>query len=241
MRLQMSLLSVLGLLIANIASASTFDAVADFGSSNPSGAWSYGTGVIGTSFTPLTVFTSSNCFGASGFSCWQTTTPIDGVPVVGHNGSGATVDFSTVVFPTGALLVHPGPSTDTIVTWTAPAAGTYNISGFFELLDVAPTGVVTAIYDNSTQAFTATLTNPPAAFPSTVGGRQSFSLVETVTSGTTISFGVNNDGNFFDDSTGFDAAISSVNSSAAPEPTSLVLVLAAGLTGLGAMRLRRLI
>ena len=105
------------------------------------------------------------------------------------------------------------------------------------MLDVAPTGVVGMVYDSSSQIFTATLTGPPAAHPNTVGGRASFSLVETLTAGTTISFGVNNDGNFLNDSSGFDATVTSA-STATPEPASF-LPLVVGFTGLYALRLRR--
>jgi len=69
---------------------------------------------------------------------------------VGLNTSHSTIDSSTALFPTNALVMHPGPSLDSIVEWTAPANGTYSISGFFELLDDDPTGVIVYVYDNST-------------------------------------------------------------------------------------------
>ena len=122
--------------------------------------------------------------------------------------------------------------------WTAPTAGTYDIAGFFELLDIAPTGVVTSIYDGANQLFTATLTGPGAAQPSTPGERQSFSLIETVTAGTIIAFGVNNDNNFLNDSTGFEATITPAGSpTSTPEPASLFL-LSAGVVGLWCSRNR---
>jgi hypothetical protein len=90
--------------------------------------------VTGTSFTPLTAF-SSPCnylVPVPGFSCWQAAVTVDAVPAVGKNISGHTLNFgvgSTIVLPTNALLVHPGESSDTIVRWTAPTAGTYSILG----------------------------------------------------------------------------------------------------------------
>src|SRR5579875_2903960 len=116
------------------ANASTFDAVSGFSSSNPSGPWAYGTGVTGTSFTAMTVFTGGDGFGLTGLSTWQTPIIVNNVPAIASNISGNPIAASTVVFPTTALDVHPGPSTDSIVTFTAPTTGTYDITGFFELL-----------------------------------------------------------------------------------------------------------
>ena len=97
-------------LIAGAAQATTYNAAAYFSSVSSTGAWSYGTGVTGTSFTPYTNFTA-DCLG-TGPACWQTATPVDLVPAVIANLSGATINFSTGVFPTGVLLVHPGAGTE---------------------------------------------------------------------------------------------------------------------------------
>ena len=218
------LAAVLALSAATISSAATFDAVTGFSSSNPSGTWSYGMGVTGTSFTPDNIFTASACDGVSGLSCWQPTNTAIGTPIVASNNTAGTLNFLTVVLPNNVLLVHPGPSVDSIVQWTAPSSGTYSVSGFFELLDVAPTGVIASIFAGGTQLYTGTLTNPAAKFPNTVGKSEAFSLTETLTAGTVLSFGVNNDGDFYDDSTGFDATITQVASPAnTPEPMSLSL------------------
>src|ERR1700722_9124564 len=119
--------------IAGAAQATTYDAAADFSSSSSTGVWSYGTGVTGTSFTPYTNF-KLGCLGP-GSACWQTATAVNRVPAVRANLSGATITFSTVVFPTDVLLVHPGPDTDSIVRFTVPISGPYDVSGFYELLD----------------------------------------------------------------------------------------------------------
>jgi len=81
------------------------------------------------------------------------------------------------------------------------------INGFFELLDTAPTGVVVEVFVNSNNIYGVILTQPGSTFPNTPGGRATFSLVQTISAGTVVSFGVNNDGNFLSDGTGFDATI----------------------------------
>jgi len=218
-----------------ISNAIIWNDVTDFSSSNPSGAWRYGQGTTGSTFTPYTVF-SAACNGQPGVACWQPPVISFGVPLVGKNTTGSTLNFGTVVLPTDVLWVHPA-ALDSIVQWTAPAAGVYNISGFFELLDITPTGVFVNLYDNSTPVFANVLLLAPGAnqTTSTPGQKFSFSNTLSLAAGDVLSFGVNNDGggNFFFDSTGLAATITSV-----PEPTSLSLI-AIGLAGFWSLRKRR--
>lgn len=217
---------LLSALSQSSASAATYDAVAGFSSSNPSGSWTYGAGTLGTSnFTAFDHYTS-NCTTA-GFACWQPPVTSLNVPLVGLNQTSSTINSGTVVIPTGVLDIHPGQSTDVIVQWTAPAAGTYDIEGFFELLDVSPSGVIGSVYNGSNLLYTGTLTGPGAVHPGTIGGKETFSLNATLSAGDVISFGVNNDGNYLFDSTGFDATITP--RIATPEPGSIGLVAAAAL------------
>jgi hypothetical protein len=218
------------------ASAATYDAVGDFSiASNPNGVWAYGTGVAGTSFTAMTV-NGTSLLGSNSFDYWQGDNPVDFVPLVGKNVGADPFIFSTVLVPTGVLEVHPGQGTDTIVQFIAPTAGKYTLSTNFELLDDSPTGVIAEVYDNGTQLFSDTLTGPGAnESTETPGQSTAFSDTLSLKAGDTLSFAVNNDGNFLDDSTGLTATISS----AVPEPASWALMLV-GFGGLGvAMRARR--
>ena len=218
------------------ANAATYDAVGDFSiASNPNGVWAYGTGLAGSTFTALPV-SGTSLLGSNSFDYWQVTDPVDLVPLVGKNVGSDPIIFSTVLVPTGVLEVHPGPSTDTIVQFTAPTAGSYTLSTSFELLDISPSGVTAEVYNNGTQLFSDTLTSPGAnQGTDTPGQSVSFSDTLHLNAGDTLSFAVNNDGNFLFDSTGLTATISS----AVPEPASWAMMLA-GFGGLGAaMRMRR--
>lgn len=201
---------------AGAAHAGSVNAVTAFSSVNPHGVWSYGYGTTGTSFTLYTDYVANNG-GQTNVNVWT----LDGyVPVVGRNQSGVTVigTAGTNLFPTNVLLMHPGESTDSIVQWTAPKAGTYKFSGLYEILDEDPTGIAALIFDNATDitstAFnggTGVLTGPPANLATKrPGGSEAFSFTLTVKKREVVSFGLNNDGNYLFDTTGLKLLVQSV-------------------------------
>ena len=183
--------------------------------------------MTGTSFTPYTNFNPATK-GRLGMLAEATRSLYPAV-VASTDLSGSTINFSTVVLPTDVLLVHPGPDTDSIVRFTVPVTGVYDISGFYELLDTSPTGVNAIIAANGTVVASFLLTGPGATHPGTPGESQSFGETNVfLPAGTVIDYGVNNDGNFLDDSTGLGLTFTTV-----PEPGAWAMLLI-GFVGLGA-------
>ena len=230
-----SLMAIGVIASSTTAHAKTCDAVTEFSSSSSTGVFSYGTGVTGTSFMPLTNY-SAPCQGmVSGLRYWQTATPVSLVPLVSKNLTGATLNFYTVVLPTEVLLVHPGPSTDSIVRFTAPTTGKYNVSGFYQLLDTAPTGVNVIIAFDNTVVFDTALTGPAAISAGTPGGSVPLGAKGIFLHASDfLDYGVNNAGNFYNDSTGLALTFATV-----PEPATWAMMLTGfGLLG-GAMRFAR--
>ena len=205
------------IVISTVAcTAQTWDARENFAPLNPNGVWSYGSGVTGASFTPYATYMpdcGSPWGGVQGFVCWSSELYYND-PLAGANKSGQWLYCCYgVVLPPDALIVHPAPDwspADSIVRWTAPAGGTYSVYGYFEILDaVSPTGIVGLVYRNDTPLFRGELLGPPAQPPNRVGGREDFVFPQLVlNAGDVISFGVNADGTFYYDSTGFNVVIS---------------------------------
>lgn len=204
------LIMLLGI-VTTTCVAQTWDATKDFGPINPNGAWSYGDGITGTSFTlyPFYNLDCADIWGVSGVVCW-TAEIFDHTPLVSFNTTGNWINFSSVVDPPDVLIIHPGPNEgqDSIVRWTAVVAGIYNISGFFEILDTEPSGVNGLVFHNGTLIYSRKLVGPPAQHPDQVGGREDFYIFTIfLNAGDVMSFGVNRDGDFRSDSTGFNATI----------------------------------
>jgi len=198
----------------SLGAAQTWDARRDFAAQNPNGAWSYGSGVTGTSFTLYTTYITG-CdpyWGTQGLVCWTGNLYYND-PLVESNTAGHWLYCCNgVIVPPTALVVHPAPDwepADSIVQWTAPATAMYRISGYFEILDaVNPTGIVGLVFRNGTPLFRGELLGPPAQNPDQPGGRVNFYFPQVaLNAGDVISFGVNSDGTFYYDSTGFNATI----------------------------------
>ena len=220
-------IAVIAASIATVpASAVTYDAFASFnGTTNPSGAFSYGA-FDGTTFTPFTTF--SDC--QTGLRCLLS----DSEPALGiyQNVTGAAFTaFGTVNVPANTLFFHPGPSSQAYVMFTAPTSALYNTSLFFKLLSngtITGTTIGSGFIVGGTPipAGTETLT---AGFPEVGIGGPLF-----INAGDSIYLTVGNDGDFRFDSTQFVVSLTAV-----PEPASWAMLIAGfGLPG-AALRRRR--
>ncbi|MGO9519476.1 MAG: hypothetical protein ACLPND_20760 [Candidatus Korobacteraceae bacterium] len=207
-RKYISILVMLLGVVTTACVAQTWDATKDFGPSNPNGVWSYGYGATGTSFTLDPIYNPDCAQYTKGFVCWTAKILVN-TPLVGFNTTGNWFHEYQELFPPDALLVHPGPydGQDTIVQWAAPVAGYYKVSAFFEILATDPTGIVALVFHNGTPLLRAELLGPPAQFPDKPGGREDFTFKSFLNAGDVISFGVNKDGNWYEDSIGFNATI----------------------------------
>ena len=220
MRLQYGIAAMAALSVCNpvVSYAKGYNARKQFSSSNPDASWSYGYGTTGSSFTPYANYTP-NMNGVAGLQFWNISgDEISDIPYLGINATGATyVLDGALVYPTNIVIDHPGPTVDSILQWTAPAAGTYNFTGLYEILDPTPTGIAALIFDGSTNITSTAFnggtgvlrgpgSNPAKGKP---GGKEKFSFQLTVVQGEVISFGLNNDGDYDNDSTGLLVTIKS--------------------------------
>jgi uncharacterized repeat protein (TIGR01451 family) len=186
-----------------------YDAFADFSfASNPTAddAWRYGykttlTGTLNLYTIPLVAFDLSH---------W--TSPIGIDPNVIKNETGETIDvFGAIRFPAEDFLhFHPGPSGQfSVVRWTAPAAGRYDIRAAFKSLRFSGSMTTSTVYvlRNTTQIFTASINGYIS------NTERLFSTLLTLNAGETIDFAVGvGTGGYANDSTGLKASITKSDS-----------------------------
>ncbi len=174
-----------------------YDVARDFSvSGNPSPPWSYGSSAtLGSAFNVYPVFSRGSV------DQWS----FGGLPNVWHNASTATVQQATNFTPPGGFGLHPGSGGEySVVRWTAPADGTFRITGYFMGLDSSyPTTTDVRVVLNNNVA--APLFS---GYISTYNQPLNFSFDVTTAGGDTIDFAVGVGGNgFFGDATGLAALI----------------------------------
>ena len=201
------------LAIAQGTRAQTWDAFADFGCSNPNGAWSYGWRLIewGQGFVPMTTCGGSP---ACPVQFWYEPT-ISAVGIGRPTLGGASCDTWTC--PAGHLITHPGPGTEyAVLRWTAPAAAQLSINVTFVGIDyVYPTSTSCGLMHNGSGLWGVSISSYAIPY--------SHSQVVNVAAGDTIEIVIGNLGSYQGDATGFTLTIS-----AAPCPSASVAPLGAG-------------
>ncbi len=173
-----------------------WDVARDFSRTvNPTGPWSYGwSATRGSAFN---LFTTSTTHG-SGYDYWY----VGAAPTAFHNPTASPITHSgDVTVPAGTFGGHSGAAGEnSVVRWTAPAAGQWQISGAFTGVDQAPTTTDVAVLIGGIEQFSGNVTayNVPQSFVL----RRSLNLGDVVE--LTVGYG---NGNYLDDSTGIAATI----------------------------------
>jgi hypothetical protein len=182
-----------------------YDAAAQFSSTqNPNGAWSYGcTKSLGATFhlfTQQTPISAGLYDWGTALSCGQTNPP-----GVAYNSTDATFTGGTVTVPAHTIWFHPGPQNqNSVLRWTAPASGNYQVKAVFWGDDFAgPTTTDVHVLHNGVRIYSGEVSG---FGPSS---DQSFMSTISVAAGDTIDFavGYGTDGNYGFDSTGVSAVI----------------------------------
>lgn len=192
---------------------------------NPNGVWSYGySTTVGGTFNAFTTSASAS----NGLESWFTPSVQDlGTPLVYRNSSLDPITIVTATIGGSEAGFHPGPNTQAIYRFTAPAAGSYFVEASFFTHDANATGVdVYVLKNGATQLFSA---------PVAHSGAETFTFwsgTVAMAAGGTLDFAVANAGNYFYDSTGIGVQIAAV-----PEPQTYALLgIGLGLVGMAARR-----
>ncbi len=202
-----------------ICTATVYDTASAFSATaNPAGLWSYGYSTeLGSPMVLDPERASDN-----GLDIWRTNIWL-GAPAVWHNGTNRTLTNSTgtLVVPPGGLGLHPGPGGQfSLLRFSVPADGLYQLSGAFSGLDIV--GTTTDVH---------VLTNGFPMFDGLVNGygpgsSVSFARAVNLKAGDSVDFAVGWGANheFSYDSTGLSAQITSGSTppNCQPPPSGLV-------------------
>jgi uncharacterized repeat protein (TIGR01451 family) len=180
-----------------------FDAAGNFSTgSNPNGTWSYGYSYgVGSTFILDTTNTTS--YAGLALAGWMgNLNPAFGAnyPIAVKNFTSHPVaNNNTTVLQPGQLGLQPDASNVvSIVRWTAPFSGAFNINATFSGCDVLGDSVDVHVLYNGSSLFDSVVSPSPASYT----GSQSILV------GDTIDFAVGNGGNGLnDDTTGLAATI----------------------------------
>jgi PEP-CTERM motif len=211
------LLLVLASATPALAGTVQYDAVTDFSvAANPNGPWSY--------LVNGSLLTVGGTCGFVGTECWWNGGSLPYSSAMGKNITNHPIQVNgTTVLPPGELTMDP-QSNSLMLTWTAPYAGNWFISGYFSGLDaVSASHPAEVILDSSTTLFSTTI--------DANGEVSLFSLNLALNAGDVLDFEVDHGAGYSFLSTGFNAIISTTT----PEPSSWSL-LALALAGLAVWR-----
>jgi hypothetical protein len=216
-------------LLPAAASAVSYDAFSSFNGTQGAGNFYYGEANAATPGTSGVFFTANtNCF-IDNSTCLQLAADHD-VPGFTKGGSPA-FQYGTVNVPQDRLLAHPDNDSDqTFIAFVAPTAGTYTFTASFNIQDINPTGVGISLIETTAGGLPLIFTS----IGSIDANNQTFTYTRTftLTASQAVGFGLDNAGNYSNDSTGVNLTVSAV-----PEPASWAMMIGGfGLIGAAARR-----
>lgn len=162
-----------------------FDQFSAIANPNNGGIWEYGfTQSLGS---PLTTYVQMG--SELGLSLWRTVNGSS--PYVARNGTGSDISDGggLIVYPANDFLVlHPGPAAEaSVVRWTAPTAGTHEISTIFNSANSLGATTDVHVLHNAVSIFDGAITGG--------GDVELFSQTRALAAGDTIDFVVGDGGN----------------------------------------------
>jgi len=201
------------LLAATSGRAATYDPAASFEAgftshSNPNGVWSYG---YSSGFTaPVTLYTQTSQPGVHGPNAqyWSSSPSITATSSVQFNDGPLYNDGNVDISANGLTLVWFGAQYADLV-FTAPATGTYALTGAF-LGSQNNVGSVVAVVANGSVVFNSTVTSEGQTVP--------FNATVALTSGNTVVFSAGPGGG--NQNTGLSAVVIGPIGSASPPTTA---------------------
>ena len=218
-------------LVPAVSFAASFDAFSSFNGTQGAGNFIYGEADPLNQPASGNLFTANtNCFIANA-QCLQLA-PNGDVPGFTKGGSPA-FQYGSVNVPNDRLLAHPDDDTDqTFIAFVAPTAGRYRFDATFNIQDVRPTGVGINLIQTTSGGLPLLFT--PLAQINNINTSYSFSQVFVLGQSFAVGFGLDNAGNYSNDSTGVSLRVTAV-----PEPATWAMMIF-GFAGVGAtLRLRR--
>lgn len=209
MRLRCSLVlaSFLALALQPSNAQTTFDAAVQFSAfSNPSGTWTYGwEPSVGGTFTP-NGSQRSNIY--PGLDTWEGPDSCGvefNFPFISFNRTDSTLNYASgVSLSPNMLSLHPSCSGKVgVLRWTAPAGGTFTVTGLFQGIDTRNTTTDVHIRLDSVESLLDANING-------FGAQAPFVVTRTLAAGDTLDFvvGMGTDGGVSADSTGLAVSIS---------------------------------
>ncbi|PWU11255.1 MAG: hypothetical protein C5B50_23760 [Verrucomicrobia bacterium] len=177
-----------------------YDPAAAFSTTaNPAGVWSYGFST--TLGSPMALYREELQVG--GADTWRTNIS-QGDPAVFHNANGSALNISTIVLQPGALGFHPGPNGEnSVIRFTAPAAGQYELLTAFSGIDTQGTSTDVHVLTNTVSVFDGVVKGYGQG-----SGATNFSIL-SFNAGDFLDFSVGNgsDASFYYDGTGLSVQI----------------------------------